>query len=184
MRVASFEQTKSRNMQFVTQLRKCSQTDVMQRVTRGFVERTGIAPKESAAEESHARTQRGDIWRGQHQPSARPQHSASLSEKRKMVLQMLDAFRGNDGIKGVIRPRPRAIEIHSCEAIAQNACGIRFDIPSDYGESFFPERDGQRRSVTARCVQHMRSAREAQRLHAFEDRALNHRKFGRHARAL
>lgn len=62
VRVAHFAQSEARDMQFVTQFGKRRKTDVVKGTPRGFVEGARVATKEAAAKETHARSQRRDVW--------------------------------------------------------------------------------------------------------------------------
>lgn len=62
VRVAHFAESETRDMQFVTQFGKRRKTDVVKGMPRGFVEGARVATKEAAAKETHARSQRRDVW--------------------------------------------------------------------------------------------------------------------------
>lgn len=62
VRVAHFAESKTQDMQLVTQFGKRRETDVVKGMPPGFVERARVATEKAAAKETHAGSQRRDVW--------------------------------------------------------------------------------------------------------------------------
>src|SRR5690242_1998532 len=148
----------------------------MQWMPRAFVQWASVTAEKTAAKEAYARAERGDIWSCQQQDPARLEDAVDLSQERKVVFQMFDAFRGHHRVETSVRPGKRSIEVGLNKRRSKALTCTEIDVCSDSVEAAFTESKSQRSGGAAGRVENAGTRRQLECRKVVQHRALNHGK--------
>lgn len=96
-----------------------------------------------------------------------------FAQERIVILEVFDAFGGDNHIEATVGPGKRAIQVYLLKGRAEMAGRFGIDVRTDGREAALSKRKSQRRRAAARRIENARAGRQAETGEVIQHRALD-----------